>query len=216
MAVTTATAVGLGAAGVGMYFSAASARKQAAALKEAGDAAGAAEMERLALARELMDEGKPLREALIQSGLETVPAFTAAATKALALLEKDILAPPGTSETFQLGLKEGTKAIMQNLAPYGLTDSSVASEAVGDLTEGLLAKDMDWVREARFRLAGAAPGVPDTVSAGLNLYGQAGNLAQVRAGLLKDSPGADLYADLAEVGTTAGSLGLLKMMKFGA
>lgn len=57
-------------------------------------------------------------------------------------IEADIAKQPeSASEYYKLMGKRGTEDIMSNLAPYGLTKSSVAGKAIGTMQEGLSAAE---------------------------------------------------------------------------
>lgn len=132
-------------------------RSRSKALRKAGDAASLKEARLLDLQNKLLEEGRPLREAQ-----------NAAAIEATRLLSEDVLREPGESPLFKKGLTAGTKGIFSALAPFGLTESSVSGEAVGDLVEGLTAREVEDIRTGRFKLAGLSR---DTLGPALGLTG---------------------------------------------
>jgi len=198
MAVATTTALIIGAsaaAAAGAGASAYGAHEQAKAQKAGIRASETAEAYRTRITEELLAEGKPLRQAEQE-----------AAIRMIGLSEQDFMREPGTGPEFTTGLRKGTKAIMQELAPYGLTESSVSGTAVGELSTGLLASDIGQIREGRLRLAGFAP---DTLGPAAAFSGQAGQLASVTAGLQSQSPWSGFYNDIGQSLTQLGTMGLL-------
>ena len=194
------------ATGLGMSME--QAEEQAKAQERAGDILGAAETRRLALeeekfayAKELIAEGKPMREALQAAGLEALPGLTEYAT-----------GTPGTGEYYKRSFEQGTKSIFQNLAPYGLTDSSVSGEAVGEFGADLLSQDMLRRLSVGQSLVG---GQPNMTGAGVNLFGQTGGMgyAGKQADIAGQSPKAGMFGDIGSAAMTLGSIPLLK--KFG-
>lgn len=122
--------------------------------QEALDILGQSEADRKALeerkfsvAEGLLAEGKPLREALIQSGLSTLSGLTQFAD----------ITQAGMGPQFDIPLQRGTEALFRNLAPFGLTDSSVAGRGVGELTSGLLGQDIQRRIGVGQSLLGLAP-----------------------------------------------------------
>lgn len=178
--------VGGGIATVGSYLSNKSSSK---ALRKAGDAASLEQSRLLDLQNTLLEEGRPLREAQNAAALE--------ATKAL---QADVLREPGESPLFKRGLTAGTKGIFSALAPFGLSDSSVSAGAVGELAEGLTARELENIRGGQFKLAGLSR---DTLGPALGLGGQissagtdVGNIA-LGQGLSQKS----LIGDITDIGT---------------
>ena len=192
--------------------------KQIDDLVQAGRIVEAQQLEALKQAKQLFEEGKPLREALVEAGVQSIPGFNEAALESLGLIREDVKREPGTGPLFQTGLRRGTKSIFQTLAPFGLTESSVAGEAVGQLTEGLIARDIARIEDARFRTAGFAPRSTGqgSLGAATGLFGQASALTQVQAGLRaeRNAPSTqfrtglfDRYLDIGETLVGAGVLG---------
>lgn len=196
----TGAIIGGGILGIG--GSILSSREQRKAQDRASDIAGRAEAERLALARELMAEGKPLREALAQSGLSALPGLTQFAD----------ITRAGTGPQFDIPLQRGTEALFRNLAPFGLTDSSVAGRGIGELTSGLLGQDI----QRRIGVGQSLLGLQQpTTGAAVGLLGQAGGLAGQQAQIAGQSPRAGLFGDIGQFGSTIGSLGILQRLGFG-
>lgn len=206
--------------GAGIASSAISAREQGKANKQAAAVASQAEANRNAIARDqfelqkrLIAEGRPLREALIRSGASTIPRFSEASLEALEGIRGDITREPGTGPLFETALRRGTEGIFRSLAPFGLSDSSAAGRAVGEFTEGLTARDIAQIRDARFRAAGFAPqgsggGLQAGVGIGgqaVGLTGQATSLAGLRSRLAQESPTAGLFADISRAGVNLGT-----------
>lgn len=145
----------IGAVGTGM------------AAETSADAAAQAGQQQLALGREQLEATRPLRELSLEQAQFQFeqqkmlsPQFTQAALGALPLLMEDINREAGTGQPFQQRLARGTSNIFSSLAPFGLTDSSVAGKAVGELGTGLLSQDIENLQNQRFRLAGFAPQTP--------------------------------------------------------
>lgn len=195
------TAIAIGGA-VGIGGSILSSREQRKAQDRASDIAGQAEAERLELTRELLAEGKPLREALVQSGLSALPGLTEFAD----------ITQAGTGPQFDIPLQRGTEALFRNLAPFGLTDSSVAGRGVGELTTGLLGQDIQRRIGVGQSLLGLAP---TSTAGGINVLGQAGGFAGQQAQIAGQSPRAGLFGDIGQFGSTIGSLGALRQFGFG-
>jgi len=187
------------------------------------------EAQRLGLSREqfeeskrLIAEGKPIRDALRDAGLKTIPQLTATSLQALTGIQQDLSREPGTGQLFNTALRRGTKGLFQNLGAFGLADSSAAGVAAGEFTEGLVAKDMQSIRDLRMRAAGFLPGAGEsTLGAGINLsgqanslQGQAGTIGALRSQMLGRSPTAGLFADLAGVGSSFATTSAL-LGKFG-
>jgi hypothetical protein len=202
MAIATTTALVGAALGIGAGASILGAREQRKAQDRASDVAERAEAERLGISRELLAEGRPLREALVQSGLSALPGLTEFAD----------ITQAGTGPQFEIPLQRGTEALFRNLAPFGLTDSSVAARGVGELTSGFLGQDVQRRIGVGQSLLGLAP---TSTAGGINVLGQAGQLAGQQAQIAGQSPTAGLFGDIAQVGSTIGSLGLLKQLGFG-
>lgn len=115
-------------------------KKQADALRSAGETESARQLTEIEFKNTIYEEGAPFREA---------------AREALGPLKEDILAErPGESPLFQRGLNEGIENIQTQLAKYGLTDSTASGKAIGEFTSGLTALDMENIRNRRFQLAG--------------------------------------------------------------
>jgi len=183
------------------------ARSQRKAQESAARSLQRIEAQKLGLSREqfeeakrLIAEGKPVR------------------LQALAGIQQDLSREPGTGQLFNTALRRGTKGLFQNLGAFGLADSSAAGVAAGEFTEGLVAKDMQSIRDLRIRAAGLEG--ESTLGAGINLsgqanslQGQAGSLGALRSQILGRSPKAGLFADLAGVGSSFATTALLG--KFG-
>ena len=204
--ISATVGIGLGVSALASYEGA---RGQAQAQRRSADILAQAQQrgymldqEKLDLAKALIAEGKPWRDAVQTAGLQDLP-----------LVMADINAAPGTSPMFQEGMRTGTRSIMQNLAPYGLSNSSASGVAVGELSQGLLASDTQRITNERMGLLNLPNGSP---AAGVSLMGQTGGdpLAASRAAVAGQDPYASLYGDLAQTGSTIGSLGLLKMLNF--
>lgn len=202
MAIATTTALIAGALGIGAGASILGAREQRKAQERASEIAGGAEAERLALTRELLAEGQPLREALVQSGLSALPGLTQFAD----------ITQAGMGPQFDIPLQRGTEALFRNLAPFGLTDSSVAGRGVGELTSGLLGEDIQRRIGVGQSLLGLAP---TSTAGGINVLGQAGGFAGQQAQIAGQSPTAGLFGDIGQFATTLGSIGLLRRGGFG-
>ena len=145
------------------------------------------------LTLQLLEEGRPLREAQ-----------QLAATQAINLLSGDVLREPGTSPEFLRAEESGTRRIMSNLAQYGLVDSSVTGEAVGEFSSNLLAKDIASLTGERFRLAGFGG---DLTGQGIGAAG----LASGTSGRLSTSTltsGVSQALPLGDLGELAFSYGL--------
>ncbi len=144
MGIGVAFAISAGISAIGNYFAA---KEQSAAL----DSASAIQREQLALQEKqyalyesLIAEGKSIRKAMLAAGLETLP-----------LLQGDINRAPGTGQPFKRALAKGTESIAAELSKYGLLDSSVTGRAVGEFTGELMARDIENIRNARFKLLSA-------------------------------------------------------------
>src|SRR3972149_658922 len=103
---------------------------------------------------------------------------------AVPLLKQYATSEPGTSPQYQTALRRGTQSMMQGLAPYGLTNSSVTGEGMGELTGSLLSTDWQNILNTQKALAGYSPNVsPTTGSEYSNLLSGAsqaqGNLADL-------------------------------------
>ena len=184
------------------------ARSQRKAQESAARSLQRIEAQKLGLSREqfeeakrLIAEGKPVR------------------LQALAGIQQDLSREPGTGQLFNTALRRGTKGLFQNLGAFGLADSSAAGVAAGEFTEGLVAKDMQSIRDLRIRAAGLEG--ESTLGAGINLsgqanslQGQAGSLGALRSQILGRSPKAGLFADLAGVGSSFATTSAL-LGKFG-
>jgi hypothetical protein len=179
----------------GGVFSYLGAREQAKATKQATQTLAGQKSEEIQLAREVLEEGRPTREAASKLALGAFP-----------LLQQDISRVPGTGAEFTVPLKRGLQSLSPELGQYGATLAQ-APGLVGSLTEGLLAQDIQNLREARFRAAGFAP---KTLEPGLKAFGKAGEAATDIAELQGYSPMAGLYGDL---GSTAGFLGSLALTR---
>ena len=145
------------------------------------------------LTLQLLEEGRPLREA------QQMAALTATE-----LLSEDILREPGTSPEFLREEEAGTRRVMSNLAQYGLVDSSVTGEAVGEFSSNLLAKDISSLTGERFRLAGLGG---DLTGQGIGVAG----LASGTSGRLSSSTltsGISQAMPLGDLGELAFSYGL--------
>jgi len=82
---------------------------------------------------------------------------------AMPLLKQYATSEPGTSPQYQTALRRGTQSMMQNLAPYGLTKSSVTGEGMGELTGSLLSADWQNILNTQKALAGYQTGIsPET------------------------------------------------------
>ncbi len=80
------------------------------------------------------------------------------ATGARRLIELDVMREPGTSPLFRTSLRRGTEALAGEYAALGLVSgpggSTAFGKATGEMTEGLLARDIEATRAARFGLEG--------------------------------------------------------------
>lgn len=179
-----AAAVGGSIAGSALQYL--GAKEQTKAYRYATDLEYGLSREQWDMAKQLMAEGKPIREALQEVAQQSV-----------GLISEDILREPGESLLFQQALREGTKGIVSNLAPYGLVDSSVTGEAVGRLGTGLIAQEQSAIRAARFKTAGFAP---DTSQVATNLYGLAGQSVGRQAGYVAGQGNiqAGLYSNVGQ------------------
>lgn len=188
------------------------AKEQAKALREAGKIQEAIQMEQLALYKSLLEEGKPLREAYQQAALANLPLQQKAYQQSLELIGKDVLRTPGTGELFRRGLQTGTNTVTANLSRYGIDPSSgVGQRALAELSGGLLASDIQNIRNARFQLLGGnKPTAVNTLSTAVGLLGQAGNTAANRANLIAQEGAVkggfygSLGQDVANIGLLAG------------
>lgn len=188
-------------AGIGAGVDAAN--QQADALEQAGDIAGAAELRRQALeeqkfeiAKQLIAEGKPLREAFVQAGLQTLPGLTSFAdiTKA------------GTGPGFNIPLRQGLRGLSAELAPFGST-LGTSPQLTAGVTERLLSSDIGRRLGVGQSLLGLAPTGAGT---GVGLLGQTGGtgLAGLQSQIASQSPQAGLFGDLANLGVFAGTGGI--------
>ncbi len=196
---------------VGGFLSANGAKKQAKALREAGNVQEAIKMEQLAMYRQLLEEGRPLREAYQEAALANLPLQQAAYQQSLGLLSQDILREPGTGALFNRGLSRGKSAIAKDLSKYGIDPSSgVAQRGFAELTGSLLASDIANIRNARFNLLDrsnfAKPA--NTLSTAVNLLSGAGNVAANRADLIA-SEGAVKGGLYGSIGQDVANIGLL-------
>lgn len=197
--------LGAGALGLGIGASVAQMNAQADAQERAGDVLGAAEtrrqaveQEKIEIAKGLLEEGRPMREALSQAGLGILPG----------LAEFADITRAGTGPGFDIPLERGTEAIFRNLAPFGLTESSVAGEAVGGLTSGLLEGDIN----RRLGIGQSILGLQQpTTGAGVGLLGTTGGtgLAGQQAQLAAQSPQAGLFGNIAQLGTGLAGFGAI-------
>jgi hypothetical protein len=96
---------------------------------------------------------------------------------AMPLMQQYAKATPGTSPAYQNALRMGTRSLMSNLAPYGLSpSSSTAGQATGELGANLLATDWQNILNTQKALAGYAPNASPTQGAEyMGLLGQAGS-----------------------------------------
>jgi len=93
---------------------------------------------------------------------------------AMPLLKQYATSEPGTSPQYQTALRRGTQSMMQNLAPYGLTKSSVTGEGMGELTGSLLSADWQNILNTQKALAGYQTGIsPETGYPNMGAAGQA-------------------------------------------
>jgi hypothetical protein len=114
-------------------------KAQADALREAGRIEEASQLEAMALQKQILGETAPFREL----AREQIP-----------FLREQAMQEPGTSQFFQRGLARGTQALQENLARFGLQDSSVGAVAAGELGAGLLSQDINRITGLRAGLAG--------------------------------------------------------------
>ncbi len=186
-----------------------SARAQANALERAGDITGAAELrrqaieaEKLEIAKGLLAEGEPLREALIQSGLETLPGLTSFAD----------ISKAGTGPGFTIPLKHGLRELSAGLAPFGST-LGTSPQLTAGLTERLLSSDINRRLGAGQSLLGLAP---TGTSGGIGLLSQTGGtgLAGVQTQIAAQQGQANPYGDIAGLGGFLGG-GLLQQGLYG-
>lgn len=148
------------------------------------------QQQQLDLFQNLINEGKPLREALINAGLEAVPE----------LLDFG-LGTAGTGERFNRTLTRGTKDIFSGLSAYGLTDSSTAGTAVGDFTANLIASDED----RRLRVLSGLAGYQDPALS-LGAQGSVGAAGSISD--LVTSQGASTAGLYGSIGNTLAQLPL--------
>lgn len=213
----------IGALAVSGGASVLGAREQRKAQDRATATAAGAEAARLGLSREqfefskrLISEGKPIRDALREAQLRTIPAFSEAATESLARLRSFAEGEEG-DPNFQARLDRDIRSIQRGLAPFGLTDSSAAGEAIGEATALRSLGEFDRRLALQRSLAGLVPtGGPSVAGVGANisgqatnLAGQAGSLAALRAQIQSQSPRAGLFSDISSAASTVGTLGAL-------
>lgn len=192
---SASTAIGLGIGAGSLVSGSRAAKTQAQAQSQASEQSLQAAREQLAATQPLRDlalqqgqfqfgQQQRLLPSLIDQQLAGIPqqqAFAQAAQRALPLLTQDINRQAGTGQPFQRRLEQGTRNIFSSLSPFGLSDSSVAGRAVGDLQSGLLGQDIENLQNQRFRLAGfqsfpQAPGTPSFAGFGTAGLGTAAQL----------------------------------------
>ncbi len=207
------TAVIAGGAALGSSILGSRAQKKAN--KRAAATAATAEAQRLGLSREqfefakeLINEGKPIRDALRESQLQTIPAFSEASQESLGLLRRFAAGSEGDPNT-QLRINRDIESIQAGLAPFGLTDSSTAGTAVGEAAILRRFGEFDRRQTLRRQLVGLAPGGGTDMSGiGANisgqatdLMGQAGTFAGIRSQIASQSPTAGLFSDISTAAT---------------
>jgi len=158
----------------------------------------------LAIYNQMITEGKSEREA-------------ASLTRQLAIkqIEADVQRGPGTSKLFNVGLKRGTEALARQYSALGLVSggggSTAFGRATGDLTEGLLARDIEGIRAERRYLAGVGPAAtsPETALGAFGLYGGAQtDLSNLALG--KASVNAGIYRSIGQFGESVSNENYLK------
>jgi len=222
-----ATAAIIGGSVIGAGGSILAAREQRKAQKAQTAALEGIEARKLGLSREQFEfarqqiaEGKPLRDALQAAGLKTIPQLTETAIQALTGIQQDLTREPGTGALFQTGLKRGFESLTQQFGQVGI-DRSAFRKAGALFTEGLVARDIQSIRDLRTKATGFAPGAPESTlgvgsafnASATNIEGQAGQIGVQRAGVLGQTPYAGLFSDLSSVGSSIATTAALG--KFG-
>lgn len=148
--------VALAGSAISSLFGSSGASSQDRALRRAQGTQAAYQKEVLGLYRNLLAEGKPLRQAQQGLGLEGIKWTT-----------EDLMRPPGTNALFQ----EAVGNLAASLSRYGLSpDSSAFARGSADL----LARDIEDVRSKRLMAAQfGSTGVQEAS----NLLGMAGGAA---------------------------------------
>lgn len=185
--VIATTAIGAGAS---IY----AANKQSDAVKKAAKSTENWQKYLVAFEERKYDEAERFRNLAYQEGRMKIGAMRTA----LPLLKQYATSEPGTSPAYQTALRRGTESVMSNLAPYGLTKSSVAGEGVGELTGSLLSSDWQNILNTQRALAGYQTGFsPETGYPNMSTAGIAqGNLADLMTAQGANTAG--LYGSLGQ------------------
>lgn len=150
-------ATGVGAA-VGGYLTYKGAEKQSESIEEAAKQTESWQDYLVALEERRYDDAAKFR----QIAYQTAKLQLGAMQTAVPLLKQYATSEPGTSPAYQTALRRGTESMMSNLAPYGLTKSSVTGKGMGELTGSLLSADWENILNTQKALAGMTPGASPT------------------------------------------------------
>ena len=157
-------------------------------------------VKQLRLADSLLKEDKPVRDAKRNAALSVYP-----------MLREEAMRESGTGHLFNRALEQGTNKIFQNLASFGLTDSKVAAQSVGELSSGLLASEIQSIRDLR---RGIADNAPNTLGAGIGLLsgaaGTTNNIADLHVN--KGNIHSGLFSSLGS-GIGGGLGGMIEKLK---